>query len=81
MFFEALGVVRARIKKSFFMPICRQKIGFWLGWKQFWEEKIGEKSSIFRQFSDIFPKKSDFFPVFQHFLNNQSEFQGKKERN
>ena len=57
------------LKNCFFRPIFRRKIGFRLGWKQFWEEKIGskkigEKSKKNSRFFLYFPEKIRFFPKF-----------------
>ena len=45
-------------KNRFFRPIFRRKIGFQLGWKRFWEVKIGSKK--IGEKSPIFPINTDF---------------------
>ena len=57
------------LKNHFFRPIFRQKIGFRLGWKRFWEgkivcKKIGEKSPIFHRFSRKNPNFPEKNPIY-----------------
>ena len=56
-------------KKYFFRPIFRRKIGFRLGWKRFWEGKIGSKQ-IGEKSGKIanFLKNAEFLPIFRQLI-------------